>query len=490
MSKRRKNRAKVTKTVNSTPPTRAPQKTYNSHFGCGFDERNLGLRGQRNFNNFLGRYIQLARENWLAAQAIGIPVEDILRNGWSYTNLDKEQTDLIEDEEKKLKLFDNIKNALLSERTLGGAALLMVTADGGENLEAPLIPETIDTGGLLRLNLIPRTLIIRADFNQNPFSINFGEPEFFWIQGQKIHASRLLLFKGLNVGLLQSPQALMELNNYLRDGFGDSVLMKLESAIHLATRTMWSGLDIAERAAVLVFSGDLSAYQETDAGGAQLSGLETVVNQINTHKAAVLDSSPGNENKLSTLSASFAGFPELIKTYVQLVGAALGIPGSKFLGEGQAGLSSSGDPDLEQYYTGIKFHQLNNLKPQLEKLIPVLFRSALGSSFDTKKIDVTFDPLQLQSKAEEATIFATINNTLTTMATSGLITAKQAIAQAIEKETFSEDIADDPSLQEPEETQADQQSIDKTAALLKSLTSESVKTQPDDKKGVEDQEKA
>ncbi len=100
---------------------------------------------------------------------------------------------------------------------------------------------------------------------------------------------------------------------------------------------------------------------------------------------------------------SFAQLPEVLQLYLQIAAGAADIPVTRLLGQSPAGMNSTGESDVRNYYDRLAAEQEVHLRPRLEKLDEVLIPSALGSR--PAEIHFTFAPLWQISEKERADIF-------------------------------------------------------------------------------------
>ena len=124
--------------------------------------------------------LDLWRFDWAARKIVTIPVADALREEWSYTGLG-DSADAIARAVDNLGLIDTLRRALILERLLGGAAILMGVQDSEDKPELPLLPVNVRQGDLRFINVIPRNRLYLADVVSDPFSANgsttFGLPD-------------------------------------------------------------------------------------------------------------------------------------------------------------------------------------------------------------------------------------------------------------------------------------------------------------------------
>lgn len=373
--------------------------------------------------------VNLYYSDWAAKKIIAIPVDDILREGWEFDGLDDDQRDRIETAQDELHVIEQIKTAMRLERLVGGAVIFMgIAEDGNAKASDPVDFDKLKTGALRFLNVIPRTRITQTTLDYQPLSSNYGRPEKYFIEGEEVHRSRLLIFPG--DPLTQVPDPTITPQNWIRnDGFGVSVLMNILDDLMRATGSRQAAYQMVQRASVFIMQKDLMDTKGTEEGQAVIEEMRQVINQINLFRGAVIDRGAGEGDPITTLTTQFGSVPELVMSFIQILSAASDIPATRFLGQAPGGLNATGESDLENYYGRLESEQKQKLRPILLQLLRVMGPSALGDTFNRMTTDVTFPPLWSLSEKEEAEIrTADIGNVLNLLL-NNLVTDAEALEE-------------------------------------------------------------
>ena len=372
--------------------------------------------------------LNLWRFDWAARKIVSIPVADALREEWSYTGLD-DNADEIARAVDNLGLMDTLRRALIIERLLGGAAILMGVQDSEDNPERALLPDSVRKGDLRFINVIPRNRLYLADVVSDPFSASYGKPAMYTINGKRVHESRLLVFDGEP---LTYDGSLMSFGSMLGPGFGDSVLQPLMDDLMRATGTRQAAFHLVNTASMLLVQAELDSLLATDAGHQRIKELEDIVEQLSLYRAAMLNNSGDKPTTVSTMGQSFGSVPELLMSFLQVLSAASDIPATRFLGQAPGGLNATGTSDLENYYNSIDSFQALRIKPQLLKLLRILHPSVTGQPLPDG-VDIEFPPLWNLSDKESADIRQIDANVITTLSAGGIIGGDEAYAEARER---------------------------------------------------------
>lgn len=340
----------------------------------------LGLIGQDKAAGVVFAYTPLTpdqlinayRGSWLSRKIVDVPAQDTFRK-WRDWQADETQIELLEAEEKRLGLKAKLRDTMRKARLFGGAVLYISTGD--TDLEQPLEVERVGKQGIRFVNtLLPRHLT-PDQIVLDPESPFYGRPEFYTLntaqQQLKVHASRLVVFRG-------APVPDEELTyNPLGNGWGDSVLQSCIDAIKNADAT-------AGNIASLVFEAKVDVIKVPDLMGQimnptyeqELLKRFSVANMAKgLNSMLILD----KEEEYQQKNASFTQLPDLLQAFLQIVSGAADIPATRLLGQAPAGMNSTGEHDLRNYYDRIQAAQNNEVTPEMAILDECLIRSALGN---------------------------------------------------------------------------------------------------------------
>jgi phage-related protein (TIGR01555 family) len=377
-------------------------------------------------------WVNLYHKEWTVKKIVQIPVDDMLRESWSYKNLNEDQAAAIEKNMLKLHFKKSLRNALRLERLIGGAVLLMGLRDTEDDPSKPLDYATIQQGDLQFVNMIPRTRISNAEWENNPLSPNFGKPKSYSIDGQHVHESRLLIFDGDPI--TDNPKSELTYLTVSNDGFGESVIAPIYDDIMRSVGSRQAANHLIQRASVLLIQNQsMQQMLESDAGQEAMQKLDNIADQMDIYQAAMID---GKKVNVDQWSASFGSVPELLMQFLQIISAASDIPATRFLGQAPGGLNATGESDLENYYNMIEAQRETRLRFQLEKFLQVQMRSLFGNAFDESMLEIEFDPLWNLSEEKLAAIRAQDAANITNAYNSGLIDGGFANRELKEREVW------------------------------------------------------
>lgn len=311
------------------------------------------------------------RGAWLPRKIVDIPAFDSCR-AWRTWEGQPEQSGDVEAEEKRLDVKGKVLAARIEARLLGGAALLI--GNGDADPSKPLSPEAIKRGGIKYLTRLHMRQLSALDISRDPASPYFDLPELWMLNGVdgigvNIHASRLVIFTGTTV----VDQALTP----TQLGWGDSVLQSVYQAVTAAD-------SVAANIASLVFEAKVDTVGIPDL----MNKLGNPVYEATLLKRwALAETGKGingtlmhdADELLGQKQAGFASLPDVLDRFMQLASGAADIPMTRLMGQSPAGMSSTGESDIRNYYDRVSAIQELEMAPAMTVLDECLIRSAMGA---------------------------------------------------------------------------------------------------------------
>lgn len=304
--------------------------------------------------------------SWIARKIVNIPAQDMVRE-WRDWKGQPDQIEAIEAEETRLNVRQKVEEAQIRARLMGGAVIYI---SDGTNPASEFKPERVRKNGIKFLSVFSRVECQAGELEQDPMKENFQKPAYYTVRNVRIHPSRLVVFLGD-----ASPEPLYNFGvNY---GWGNSVLVAPWRAV--------TNLDGAyANSASLIFEANVDVIQlpemldqmnDKDYVKRLLDRMLLAAMNKGVNKSLLLD----KEETYTRNPYSFAGIPDMIDKFVQAVCGAADIPATRFMGMSPAGLSSTGESDLKNYYDMIKAHQTLKVTPAMTRLDEALIWSSLGA---------------------------------------------------------------------------------------------------------------
>ena len=303
--------------------------------------------------------------------------------------------------DRKVHLRKSLLEGMYWGRLYGGAAGIIMVR-GQDDLTQPLDYDLILPGCFLGLMILDRWSGIYPEMGQvtDPSDPDFELPEYYTIRDEesgtlisKVHHSRILRFTGRE---LPYNEKIME--TY----WGESEIEAIYS--ELVKRDNVSG-----NIASLTFRANVN-YLETDSLDQMLAVNNTEAQRRfwqTLQTQSVIESNFGTRlvNKgdvMHNTQYTFTGLADVYDRVMMDVSGAAKTPVTKLFGRSPAGMNATGESDMNNYYDYIDGLRENQLRPLLERLLPIMALSAWGTVPDD--LDIDFPPLQTPNSSEIADI--------------------------------------------------------------------------------------
>lgn len=335
------------------------------------------------------------RNSWIARKIVDIPAMDALRKGRDW-QADQDTITLIEEEERRLNLWNKLLECKTKARLFGGAGIVIGTND--VDMSEPFEPESIGKDGLRYLTVITRRDLRVIELDNDPGSEFYGQPKMFSVNNGnssivEIHPSRVMV----QIGNVHPDPWCGSSVNY---GWGDSVLQSVYTAIQNADST-------SANIANLVFEANVDSFgipdmMEQIASDEYRKRLLDRLTLAATAKSVTKSLIHDAEETYSRNQISFGGLNDIMNTFMLLVAGAADIPLTRFLGQSPSGMSTTGEGDMKNYYDRVTAIQSLEFGPAMWRLDEALIRSALGTRPDD--VFYMWSPLEQMSEQEQADV--------------------------------------------------------------------------------------
>lgn len=328
--------------------------------------------------------------DWLARKIVDIPAEDMTRE-WRTWQAD--QAEELYALETKLHVRTKVRQALEWMRLYGGSAILI--GDGGSNPMVPLDLERFKKDGIKYLHVFSRHDLSPGDVIVDFNDPDYGKPEWYMIRNgrgveMKVHRSRFAFFYGAQVPTgSSSPHA----------GWGIPILQIVHQAIVNALAAAMNTSALTEEAKLdIIKIPDLHQILATPDGEQRLIKRFALANTL---KSSINTLLLGADEEFIRNQISFGGLEPIVLMQFQVAAGAADIPVTRLLGMSPAGLNSTGESDLQNYYDMIASKQAD-VQEMMERLDEALIRHALGDMPDDVKYE--WMPLWQMSEKDKAEI--------------------------------------------------------------------------------------
>lgn len=370
----------------------------------------------------------LYRENWLAKKIIDMPSEDMTRAWYSISSsVDQEKLNELARLEQRHGIKSELTDAIKWARLYGGSAAVMVLKGQEDMLDQPLNYDDLMPGCFRGVLVVDRTdgLFPSIELEEDMDDPDYNTPMYYnvYIRGSRlqtlrVHHSRMLLFHGRKL----PPQE--EINE---DYWGAAELEHIYEELQKRNAT---SANIAQ----LIFQANVAALKMADYS--EILGMGTEKQKQRIYEAIFQQNRLKNNFGLWVMGAgdsyeqhpySFSGISDVYETFMLDMAGAAEIPATRLFGRAPQGMNSTGESDMKNYYEKIAQLQERMLKPQLEKLLPVMAISLWGEIPDD--MEIVFEPLMTTTPAERSQINQQLTQTIISAYSAGLIDRATALKE-------------------------------------------------------------
>ncbi len=390
--------------------------------------------------------VTLFRNHWLARKIVERPAQDMTK-AWPRLSceLDPKLMSKFDRTIQRTYIPLRVKKALTWARLFGGSGSLMVIDGHEDRLDEPLELDDVTPGsfkGLINFDrwsgITPKGQVA-ADVNSPQ---DYGCPEYYTVNGIDgplfdIHHSRILRWCGPEV-----PQPEYQASMY----WGISVLEICMEEMRKCDNMDWSILQLMFRAQILTQVNPELAQLLSGASASQQAALkffQTMQAQnelLSNNSMLVL----GKEGKLESHQYSFGGVAEIMAQKQMYLAGAADMPVSLLFGRTVTGLGQTGDADVRNYESKTSQGQQEEVRPNLDKLYPVICMSEFGEVPDD--LDMVFPAVRVLTEEEKADLAQKGGQVINDMYSAGIISQKIAAKehkQLSEKTEIGSNITDE-----------------------------------------------
>jgi len=368
----------------------------------------------------------LYRSHWIIRKVIDTIPDDMCKNWIELTcQVSPEMIDKYQKVERVTRTRAAINEALKWGRLYGGAGAIMMIKGHENMLDQPLDLDQVMPGSYCGLLVLDRWSGITPSAEQieDINSPDFGLPASYRVTTETghfydVHASRVLRFIGRNLPFWER-QAEVH--------WGASEVEIVFDELKKRDNTSWNIASLIFLANVRVLKmGSLAQQLAANNPKAQQNLYNTLSAQnrlMSNMGMMVLD----KDDDFDTKQYSFTGINDIYESFMLDMSGAAEIPCTKLFGRAPSGLNSSGESDLQNYYDMLGEKQDSQLRPQLDKLTPVIALSTWGEIPDD--LDFAFKPCQTVTSERRAELASKKTTAVNDTFNAGIISQQIALKE-------------------------------------------------------------
>ena len=350
--------------------------------------------------------VRLYEGNGLFAKIIDRPSEESVKHGFDIDFGDEDISEYVDYRLDELEFEDKFATAEKWARLYGGSIIVML-CDDGRGLEEPLDWNNVTT--IEELRVFERA-VVQADYTtMYNFRFNdsldndvpLGQPEYYHIYSMygyfKVHYSRCLIFRN---GRLPE-----HTTNTLYRYWGMPEYVKISRALRECVTSHEDGVKLLERSVQAIYKmKNLAQLLSTDSGEDKVLQRLQVIDMARGILNSIAIDNDGEDYDYKTLPMS--GVKDVIDTTCNMLSAVTNIPQTILFGRSPAGMNSTGESDLENFYNMVENIQKQNMKANARTLIDLILKQGMieGKIPEIPKYKMKFAALWSLSESEQATI--------------------------------------------------------------------------------------
>lgn len=308
----------------------------------------------------------------------------------------------------------------------GGAFIFIDTGVSGQELETPLnmspYSSELRPGGRLRFTVIDPVNVFPGDYNSiSPLEPDYFRPRWWWVLGQRVHASRLIRLVANEVPVLLKPAY-----NFM--GIPQAQIL-WDYVLHFQ-ECRAAEARLLTKFSLTVFKTKMDDVLFAAGGTEQINArIRYMIQSMTNDGVWAVDKETEEVVKLET---PLSGVTDIVRQSLEMVPAVNRTPAVKLLGISPSGFNATGESDIRNYYDHVTSQQEKILRDGVKIALDCIQLHSRG------EIDpsVTFDfaPLGEEDRAALSAYQKTLADT----------TAVYLDRQVIAPEEARAMLADDP----------------------------------------------
>ena len=344
----------------------------------------------------------------LFAKIIDTPAEEAVKHGFELEGIeDQEIIDFCMEALDELDWEETAMTAIKWARLYGGSIAVLLINDG-KGLEEPVDWKNIKSIDDIRV--YDRSLVqpdYTSMYNYDPTEpfgkrgSRLGMPEFYTVNSKHgsfvVHDSRCLVF--------QNGRLPENTSNAIYELWGTPEYVRINKAIRDAEIAHGSAPKMLDRSIQAIYKmKDLAMELSTQDGESRVLKRLQLIDMARGLLNSITIDSEGEDYDFRTFP--FTGVADVIDTTCNFLSALTSIPQTILFGRSPAGMNSTGNGDLENYYNYVERIQKRMLRKNLRYLLTVIFQAGVASKEvdEVPPINIKFSPLWSMSETEQVAL--------------------------------------------------------------------------------------
>lgn len=349
------------------------------------------------------------RSSFLVGAGVDAMADDMTRKGINISSkLEPGQKGKIEKFWDDAAIWDGLNDNLKWSRLYGGSVLVVLIE--GQDMSSPLKLDRIKEGQFKGVMVLDKWMVNPSYYDLvTDYGPEFGKPKYYkvvvnqkGIPPWKIHHSRVIRMEG---DTLPFQQAQTE------NGWGMSVVERIFERIEAFDTATVGTTQLIHKAHLRTYSIEKLRDILMKGGDLEKALMKhmDMIREFQTIEGMTLMDS---RDTFQTHSYSFAGIADVMLRFAEQVSGATGIPLVRLFGQSPAGFST-GDGDLENYYSRVNSLQERRLRRHIRWLLDISWRSLFCEPLPDD-FSFEFNKLWEMSDTDRATMASNYTTALAT----------------------------------------------------------------------------
>lgn len=305
------------------------------------------------------------RSSWIIKKTVRVPSLDATRKWRQWRGDDAAEIAKVE-QLPRVQVRKKTHDALMMSRIYGGAILLIGT-DASDYAR----PVDVSREKLQFLTAMSRMSVSCGEIENDATSELYGLPSSYSVVTRSgimnIHPSRVVRFVGEPLPSFSHSQGVIP-------GWGDSVLQSIYDACRNLDSTMGNiaALVFDAKTDIVKIPGLTESITSEAFETALVERFSAARMLKGNHGTLILD----GEEEYDSKTYNFGGLDTIADRFMQVASGAADIPMTRLLGMSPAGMNSTGESDLLNYYDRISSMQHTEIAPEMRILDDLIVRTA------------------------------------------------------------------------------------------------------------------
>lgn len=346
-------------------------------YAWGLLSHSLELGQMPSTASFMGYpALQDIAQNGLIRACIETVADDMTRDFGTVESEESERSEdvkLMNEALKRFRIRELLHQVAEMVGYFGGCMVYIDTGANDAALQTPLIMTEKGTelaaGKLKGFTVIDPINVYPGTYNStDPLKENFYKPEYWFVMGKRVHASRLIRFVANEV-----PQLLKPVYNF----FGIAQAQILWDYVMHFTECRVATANMAKKYSHTVFKTNITATLLDGAGTDQIDKrIRLIARYQDNNSITAIDKEQEDIVKIET---PLSGLTDIGKQGLEFLAAINRTPAVKLLGLSPSGFNATGESDLRNYNDHISSQQEKVLDAGLHIILDCIHLHLFGS---------------------------------------------------------------------------------------------------------------